>query len=375
MTIPNRAVLAALTRKLSRQMAIRRSAKAHSSAGAYPSELAAVAHLTISSARRLWKECSVAVGRGLRGRPILSRLGLCIVLALVVGGCSSPSKPSHSTPAAASSTHGALSKVASIAALVPAAIRRQGFVKVATEDFPPATYQATNGQLTGWEVELGHDLGIILGVPFQFHLIQFAEIIPGLQSGQYNLGMGDIAVTTAREKIVDMVSTHEANEVFMALSSSGLRPSGLPGLCGLKVALLIGGVEVGEVAAAEPKCAQAGKKPIDVRQYESQPQVNLALASGRAQIEATASDFVAYVLSQTHGQFKIIGHYGSNALTGIAISRNAASAQFAIALRRAVQYLIKIGVYKQIFNRFNSGIGLLPSSLVQVNPQKTTFSG
>jgi len=318
----------------------------------------------------------MAIGRGLCARPILSGFGLCVALALAASGCSSSAKPSSAPPSpAASATGGGLSKVASIAALVPPEVRGRGVIKVATEDFPPATFQTTSGQLTGWEVELGHDLGTVLGVPFQFHLIQFAEIIPGLQSGKYDLGMGDIAITAAREQVVDMVSTHEANEVFMTLSSSSLRPSGLLGLCGLKVALLVGGIEVGDMAATQPKCARAGKKPIDVQQYESQPQVNLALASGRAQIEATASDFVAYVLSQTHGQFKIVGRYGPDALTGIAISKTAESAQFATALRRAVQYLISIGVYHQIFKLFNSGLGLLPSSLIQVNPQKTTFSG
>lgn len=318
----------------------------------------------------------MVTGIRLLGRPILPLLGLCLALTLASGGCSSSAKSPGAAPSPqTAATHGSLSKVASIAALVPAAIRSRGVVKVATEDFPPASFQTTSGQLTGWEVELGHDLGTVLGMPFQFHLIQFAEIIPGLQSGKYDLGMGDIAITAARESVVDMVSTHEANEVFMALSSSSLRPSGLLGLCGLKVALLVGGVEAGEVAAAQPKCAQAGKKPIGVQQYESQPQVNLALTSGRAQIEATASDFVAYVQSQTHGQFKIVGRYGPNELSGIAIAKTAQSAQFAIALQRGVQYLIRTGVYKQIFQRFNSGLGVLPSNLIEVNPKQTTFGG
>ena len=318
----------------------------------------------------------MGIERTQRSRPVYALvLGIGLALAFAATGCSSSPTASHTRPGTSGSTRPGLVRVASLAALVPAAIRRRGVIRIATEDFPPATYQTASGQLTGWEVELGRDLGIVLGVPAQFHLIQFAEIIPGLQSGRYDLGMGDIAVTTAREQVVDMVSTHEANEVFMALRSSSLRPAGLLGLCGLKVALLIGGVEVGEVAAAQPKCAQAGRKPIDVRQYESQPQVNLALASGRAQIEVTASDFVAYVLAQTHGQFKIVGRYGPDALTGIAISRNAASARFAVALQRAVRYLIKIGVYRQIFDHFNSGIGVLPGNLIQVNPRKTTFGG
>lgn len=319
----------------------------------------------------------MTTGISRRGRrPVLPLLGLCLALTLGSAACSSSAKsPGPATSPRIASAPGSLSRVASIAALVPAAIRSRGVVSVATEDFPPASYQTSSGQLTGWEVQLGEDLGTVLGIPFRFHLIQFAEIIPGLQSGKYDLGMGDIAVTAARESVVDFVSTHEANEVFMAPSSSSLRPSGLLGLCGLKVALLVGGVEVAEVAAAQPECAQAGKKSIDVQQYESQPQVNLALASGRAQVEATASDFVAYVLAQTHGQFKIVGRYGPNALSGIAIAKNAAAAQFAVALQRGVQYLIRAGIYRQIFQRFNSGLGLLPGNLIQVNPKRTTFGG
>jgi polar amino acid transport system substrate-binding protein len=309
---------------------------------------------------------------------VLSTIGTCrklvavaliALVALAIGACGSDDKPSTaSAPSSTTSTQDT-----SLADLVPAELRDKGSIDVATINFPPAAFKDASGELTGWEVEMGRAIGEVLDLDVNFEVIDFAAVLPGLQANKYDMAMGDILIDADRLKVVDMVSTHQAFEAFGALSSSDLDLKSWLDVCGKKVALLIGGHEVLDAQAAQPECKKAGKPQIVIQQYQSQPDVNLALQSGRADLMATDNDSISYVISQTNGKFKRVGRYGPSILTGIALPKSSYSQDFAAALQKAVQQLIDDGTYKGIFDEFNQGLGGIPADLVQVNPEKTVF--
>jgi polar amino acid transport system substrate-binding protein len=300
----------------------------------------------------------------------LVAVALVAMIALILAACGSDKSDDTSSGSAPDTT---ATTDSSLASTVPAEVRDRGVLKIATINFPPAAFRDASGELTGWEVELGRGIGRALGIDVEFEVIDFAAVIPGLQAHKYDMAMGDILIDAERLEIVDMVSSHEAFEAFGALSSSELDLRSWLDVCGKKVAFLIGGHEVQDAQAAQRECRRAGKPAIVIQQYQSQPDVNLALQSGRADLTATDNDSISYVISQTGGRFKRIGRYGPSILTGVAISKSSDSEQLARAVQAALQQMIEDGSYTAIFEEFNQGLGGIPADLVQVNPTRTIF--
>src|SRR5262249_42182913 len=131
-------------------------------------------------------------------------LGGLLLAALVVPlatGCGSSKKSSNTTTASTitsttSATSG-VTKDSTVAAMVPAKIMSKGTVTVATDaTYAPNEFVGSNGKtLMGWDVALGQAVGKVMGVNWKFVNASFDTIIPGLQSGKYDVGMSSFSVT------------------------------------------------------------------------------------------------------------------------------------------------------------------------------------
>ena len=69
------------------------------------------------------------------------------------------------------------------------------------------------------DVDLGHAIGDLLGLKFNFVNSTFDTIIPGLESGKYDIGMSSFTDTKEREATVDFVTYYSAG------TSSTCRPA------------------------------------------------------------------------------------------------------------------------------------------------------
>jgi len=306
----------------------------------------------------------------------------CVVVlgAATLSACGSSTKAtsppvSQTTTVSRTTVQSPKSKeVGSIAALVPSEIRKHGALSVASEIYPPAVLEGANNKPQGWEVDLGKAIGNVLGLKMDFHIVQFSALLPGLQSGKYEIGMGDISISPERERQVDFVSDHAAGNSFMVLRSSTVDVKNLHDLCGRTVAVLIGSVEATTVETTAKECATLGLKPLVIRQFETQPEVNLALKSGRVQVDVASTGTLGYVIKEEPGQFKITGEYGPENLTGTAIAKKSWASGLAKAIRAATIYLIKDGTYNKIFKKWDDVYGEIPAKLVQINPTKELYN-
>ncbi len=292
-------------------------------------------------------------------------LAVCLLTASSLTACgSSSSSASKTIQPSSTTTPTATAGVPAIAALLPSSIRSAGSVSVASESYPPASYLNAQNKFAGWEVAMGKALGKVLGISFNFHLVQFSALIPGLQAGRYELGMGDIAVTSAREKIVDFVSTDGSGNGFMEPKSSKLDITTLAGLCGHQVGVLVGSVEATSVTGEAATCTSAHLPPMSVHQFETQPQVNLALSSSRVQVEVASSGTLTYAIGQAPGAFKYTGNYGGVQPTGIAIAMNSNSGAMEKALQAAVDYIIKNRTYASIMKTYNNTVDEVSKAVI-----------
>jgi polar amino acid transport system substrate-binding protein len=146
------------------------------------------------------------------------------MVAVLVAACSSsPSSSSPNNTTATTATTVALptatiptqSTDATIAATVPAAIKTKGTLNIALDaTYAPDEMIAPDGStIIGMDADFAYAITQVLGL--KAHLINatFDTIIPGLQSGKYDVGDSSFTDTLARQKVVDFVDYFVAGEV------------------------------------------------------------------------------------------------------------------------------------------------------------------
>jgi polar amino acid transport system substrate-binding protein len=221
--------------------------------------------------------------------------------------------------------------------------------------YPPNEFIGADGHtVVGMDPDLGHALGKVMGVKFNFVNASFDTIIPGLQSGKYDLGMSSFTDTKAREKVVEFVTYFSAGTSFYVKVSGGPAIGSLAALCGHSVAVERGTIQASDAAAQNSKCKKSGKPGVRVQVYPDQNAANLALASGRAQVGLADSPVAAYIVKKSNGQFKLTGKAYNTAPYGIAIPKGSGLSQpILVALKK----LIANGTYKAILTKWGIQTG------------------
>jgi polar amino acid transport system substrate-binding protein len=276
---------------------------------------------------------------------------LLVALAVsITAGCGGGNKES-STTATTTTTAAAAGVNSTIAAEVPAKIKSKGTLTVAADaTYPPNEFVGSNGKtLTGWDVELGQALGNVMGLKWKFVNASFDTIIPGLQSGKYDIGMSSFTDTKERQKVVDFVTYFSAGTSFY-VKSGAVTINSLADLCGHSVGVERGTTQASDATAQNAKCKKAGKPGVGVHVYPDQNAANLAIQSGRQQVGMADSPVAAYIVKQSTGKFKLTGKPYNTAPYGIAIPKNN---EMTKPILDAVKELMTNGTYASLLKKWN----------------------
>jgi polar amino acid transport system substrate-binding protein len=217
----------------------------------------------------------------------LARLAVLGLLVALIAGCGS-SKKTPSTPSAGANP--------TIAAEVPAKIRAKGTLTVASDaSYAPNEFIGPDGHtVIGMDPDLMKAIGALMGLKVKIVNAVFPTIIPGMVAGRFDVGASAFTDTKEREKTVDFVTYLSVGESFLTKVKGGPKPNTLPDLCGLTVSVESGTVEKDDATKQNAKCRAAGKPAIKLLIFPDQNGANLALASGRAQVDFADSPIIAY---------------------------------------------------------------------------------
>jgi polar amino acid transport system substrate-binding protein len=158
-------------------------------------------------------------------------VALFAALLVVVVGCGSSSGTGSADPASSSDAGVfGVTEDPLIAAGVPQAIASKGSIVVAADaTYAPNEFIAPKSSaVVGMDADLARAIGAVLSLKFEVANSTFATIMPGLQSGKYDLGMSSFTDTKERERVVDFVTYFSAGTSFYTKASgAGLDISGL----------------------------------------------------------------------------------------------------------------------------------------------------
>ena len=299
-----------------------------------------------------------------------ARAGLALPIVLVLAaGCGATGNGSGDTGSAGTSTAAnGPGKDATLAAMVPADVAKDGKLTIGTDTtYAPNEFVDDNNKTVGMDIDLGDAIAKELGLTADFQAASFDGILAGLSAGKFELAMSSFSVSTERLQTVDMVSYFTAGTSMAVLKGNPASLS-LDMLCGHTVAVQKGTTQADDLAARSASCTQGGKLAITVSEFQAQTDVSLALTSKRADAMLADSPVVDYAVKQTNGQLDKVGASYANAPYGIGVAKD--KGDLAKAVQGAVQALMDDGTYKQILDKWGVAAGAISKS--ELNPPTTS---
>jgi polar amino acid transport system substrate-binding protein len=194
--------------------------------------------------------------------------------------------------------------------------------------------------------------------------VTFAQIIPGLAAGKYDMGASSFTDTKVREKTVSFVDYASVGESFYTKASGGTTIGSIADICGKTVSVEATTTEQTDATAQSGKCKKAGKPGVTVLVFPNQNLANLAVSSGRAQLGFADTPVAAYQVTKTHGLFKLVGAAYSTAPYGLAFPKTSGLDK---AAQAALVVLINNGTYKSIFDKWGLQSAVITASQVKLN--------
>jgi polar amino acid transport system substrate-binding protein len=290
---------------------------------------------------------------------LVVRLGVPALTVLALAGCGSSNKSSTASTATSS---GSSSANAAIAAQVPAAIKSKGTLTVATEaQYAPNEFIASDGHtVIGMDPDLVKALAGVMGLKVKVVNSTFEAIIPGLAAGRYDMGASSFTDTKEREKTVDFVTYLSVGQALLSKSNGGPQLNTLAELCGHTVSVEKGTVELEEGEKQNKKCKSEGKSAIKLLVFPGQNDANLALSSGRSEIDYADSPIIAYQVRKLGVSVRSSPTFGA-APYGLALPKGNGMAK---PVLEALKALMANGTYTAILKRWELESAAISSPVI-----------
>ncbi|WP_347554539.1 ABC transporter substrate-binding protein [Robbsia sp. KACC 23696] len=240
------------------------------------------------------------------------------------------------------------------------ALIKPGILVMATNPtLPPLQYVDGQGALKGMRIELGAEIAKRLCLKPEYVKIDFDAMVPGLQSGRWDVINTGIFVTDARKKMMQMIP-YENQAISLSTSKGNpLKIAKLDDLSGKTVGVEIGGFEEAQARQMIKDMQGRGLTPFTLRTFDSYGVAYQALAA--KQVDAVVSiDAVAGGYQQKDGF--------TRALSGIAptpVALAAKQAALAAAITKVLDEMQQDGSYAKLFARYGMQPFTTPIAIAQ----------
>ncbi|MFD9810559.1 ABC transporter substrate-binding protein [[Kitasatospora] papulosa] len=250
------------------------------------------------------------------------------------------------------------------ARLLPEKVRASGTLSLASSvGAPPGAFYEEDGRtLAGADIDFADAVARKLGLRLKREVASFEAILPALGSGKYDLGTGNFGVTEERRRTIDFVTYINDGQGFAVRDDSDLmKVTDLTQLCGLTVGTGAGTTFEATLEENRHRCADAGKKPYEVKTYADQAAVWISLRQGRSDVLMSTINGLRYAVAQQEGlrflnEFKRLD-------VGFAFKKGT---PLAPAFQAAVNALKADGTYDRILKKWGTSESAIRTS--QISP-------
>jgi polar amino acid transport system substrate-binding protein len=286
-------------------------------------------------------------------------VALAAAVALVLAGCGNSSKDSASSGKDVTTTVDN-----ALAAKVPSEVKSDGSIKIGTDStYAPSEFLAEDGKtVQGFDVDVFNLVAAKLGLKTEWVTSKFADIVPGVGSGKYEVGVSSFTINAERKKVANMVSYYSAGTQWATQKGNPAKIA-IDDACGKKIAVQTGTVqETDDLPVRQKKCTDAGKPKITVDSYQSQADATSAVVTGKDDAMLADSPVAAYAVKQTNGKLETLGDVYDAAPYGYVLPK--AQTEFAQAIADALKAIIADGSYQKTLAKWGVEKGAIATPAV-----------
>ncbi|WP_273728347.1 ABC transporter substrate-binding protein [Brucella gallinifaecis] len=191
---------------------------------------------------------------------------------------------------------------------LPQRYRDAGVIKLVTDaKYPPFQSMNDAGEMVGFEVDLWNAIAERLNVKMDVTSVAFDSLIPGVQSGRWDIAMEGITDNAERQKVVSFVDYGYTTTSAYVLEQKGAEINDHLGLCGLKGSAQ-SGTEWVEMITKEigDACVAAGKEKPTVSEFGTSEATLLSVYSGRSDFVLTSAALAGEIQKSAPHPVKVI---------------------------------------------------------------------
>lgn len=270
--------------------------------------------------------------------------------AIVVAACGGDSNEGS---AAEESGDNATESSGEIYDLLPESVQEAGELRVATDaNYPPCDFMNDDGEIDGYNHSILMAMEPHLGVDIVQESIQFDGLIPGVQSGRYDVAMECISDNEERREVVQFVNNAYGMNGIMVLEDN---PAGVTenplSLCGVSTGVQTGTNFGLNAERHSENCLEEGLEPLDVTEFPSASDVNTALESGRIDATFTSLSVARYQQQEGRPVLGLASPLIAQDYHGIVVGID--NDELAEALLAALEAAIEDGTYQEAMEGWN----------------------
>ncbi len=223
-----------------------------------------------------------------------------------------------------------------------AAELQDSYVVVTDTSFVPFEFEE-DGEYVGFDIDIINAIADRAGFEIELETTNFDGMIPGLQTGTFDVAIAGMTITEERAQSVDFTNPYYKSGLRIAVGIDNDEITGVEDLEGRTIA-----TRLGSTSAAYIEENIEGATP---NMYEQLDQAYLSVQGGGSDaVLYDAPNVEYYILTSGEDELKIVGDLLEGQDYGIAVSKG--NEELVTAMNEALAEMIDDGTYSEIFEEW-----------------------
>ena len=216
--------------------------------------------------------------------------------------------------------------------------------------FAPFEYQEGD-KLVGFDIDFGEALAAKMGLKTNILNMEFKGLIPALQGGRIDIINSAMYINPERSEQVDFIPYMKIGNEIVVPKGNPKGISGRADLCGLTIAVTLGGIQEKYAREDAESCVKAGKDDINVMTLPTAQDSALTVRQGRADVFFNSTPGAIKQITELPDVFEIAGEtFEANTRIGIAVRKGDSAMKAAV--EGAIKQVVDDGTYASLIDKY-----------------------